>query len=126
MSVDIKQPTLNQALVLKNLELLMHTVLCLCSILTHATPTKVKSLGLMHYGYHFPINYLRISLIRTILRATSSTITNTDNIEMYEGLPFGTVIDLFPMSSSMATSKLVHDGGYIQKLLQLFNSPDNL
>ena len=30
------------------------------------------------------------------------------------------------MSSCTATSRLVHNGGYLQKLLQLFNSPEIL
>ena len=36
------------------------------------------------------------------------------------------VIDLFSMSSCIATKRLVHNGGYIQKPLQLFNSPEIL
>ena len=35
-------------------------------------------------------------------------------------------MDLFPMSSCIATSRLVHNGRYIQKLSQLLNSPEIL
>ena len=35
-------------------------------------------------------------------------------------------IDVFSMSSCIATSRLVRDGGYVQKLLQLSNSPEIL
>ena len=34
------------------------------------------------------------------------------------------LIDLFSISSYIATSRLVHNGGYLQKLLQLLNSPE--
>ena len=33
---------------------------------------------------------------------------------------------MFSMSSCIATSRMVHNGGYIQKQLQLFNSPEVL
>ena len=33
-------------------------------------------------------------------------------------------VDMFSMSSWIATSRLVHNGRYIQKLLQLFNSSE--
>ena len=35
-------------------------------------------------------------------------------------------LDVFSMSSCMATSRLVHNGGYIQTQLQLLNSPEIL
>ena len=35
-------------------------------------------------------------------------------------------IDVFSMSSCIATSRLVHNGGYIQKLLQLFSPSEIL
>ena len=33
---------------------------------------------------------------------------------------------VFTMSSCIPTSRLIHNGGYIQKLLQLFNLPEIL
>ena len=36
------------------------------------------------------------------------------------------IIDAFSMSSSRATGRLVHNGGYMQKLLQFFNSREIL
>ena len=35
-------------------------------------------------------------------------------------------IDLFSMSSCIATRRLVHNGGYIQKPLELFSPPEIL
>ena len=35
-------------------------------------------------------------------------------------------IDVFSMSSYMATSRLVYNDGYILELLQIFNSPEIL
>ena len=36
------------------------------------------------------------------------------------------LIDVFLMSSCIATDRLVYNGGYIQKLIHLFNSPEIL
>ena len=44
----------------------------------------------------------------------------------YECLQPKCVIDTFSMSFGITTSRLVHNGGYIQKLYQLFNSPEIL
>ena len=36
------------------------------------------------------------------------------------------LVDVFLMPWRIATSRLIHNGGYIQKLLQLFKSPEIL
>ena len=46
--------------------------------------------------------------------------------ESHVALSFAKLTDVFSMSSFIATSRLVHNGGYIQKLLQLFHSPEIL